>query len=315
MFTQYLPERSEGWYIDHSAADGVERLFQYRVPPTHPDLVLVIGQSTAHMLQDWWRAVWIAGAVWAMLTLAVLALSWQLMRQWALNGTHQALMREQSRSLRELSRHILQAQEGERARIARELHDELGQSLTALKINLQSAQRFPAQDAAQALQDNLRIVDDTLAQVRALALALRPSILDNLGLQAALAWVGQQVAQRAGFAFQLQWEGLPARLSEPLETCCFRIAQEALTNVARHARAQHVWMTLRRDGAALVMQVHDDGVGMDLARDGAESDAPTLGLAGMRERAALVGGHLSIESQAGQGCTITLRCALQGAER
>lgn len=311
LFKDYLAEQSEGWYIDHSAVDGVERLFQYRVPPSHPQLVVVVTQSTRFMLGHWWRAVVIGAAVWLTLALVVGVLTQQLLRQWALNRTAQTLMREQSRGLRELSQRILQAQEDERARIARELHDELGQSLTALKINLQSAQRYPQQDAQAAQQDNLRIVEDTITQVRTLALALRPSILDNLGLPAALQWMGHQIAQRAGFAFALQTSELQARLCEPLETCCFRIAQESLTNIARHAKAQHAWITLHREHNELVMRVQDDGVGMDLA--GTTHPPATLGLAGMRERAALVQGTLTIESQSGQGCTITLRCPLQGA--
>lgn len=311
LFRDFLPERSEGWYIDQSAADGIERLYQYRVPPSHPDLVVLVGQSTQRLLDGWWKTAVAGMLAWLAPALVVATMAGQLVQQWELNRTAQDLMCEQSRELRELSQRILQAQEAERARIARELHDELGQSLTALKINLQSAQRFPAHDTAQALQDNLRIVDDTIGQVRALALALRPSILDNLGLRAALQWMGQQVAQRAGFDFSLQPGDAEVRLSEPLETCCFRIAQEALTNIARHAHARHAWITLRHEGTELVMQVQDDGVGMNLAVQ--NHNAPTLGLAGMRERAALVQGTLGIESKPGQGCTITLRCPLRAA--
>lgn len=311
LFKDYLPEQSEGWYIDHSAADGVERLYQFRVPPSHPSLVVLVGQSTGRLLSGWWKAVAVAMVAWTALALVVGVLTRQLLRQWAMNRTAQELMREQSCNLRELSQRILQAQEQERGRISRELHDELGQSLTALKINLQSAQRFPTHDTAQALQDNLRIVDDTIAQVRALALALRPSILDNLGLQAALQWMGQQMARRAGLAFALESDDLPERLSEPLETACFRIAQEALTNIARHAHAQHAWVTLKREGSELVMRVQDNGQGMEQA--GVTNHRATLGLAGMRERAALVQGTLAIESANGRGCTITLRCPLQAA--
>lgn len=309
LFKDFLPEQTEGWYIDHSAADGVQRLYQFYVPPTHPSLVVLVGQSTDRILGGWWQVVTIAASAWIALAIVVGLLTHQLLRQWAMNRAAQALMHDQARSLRELSQRILQAQEQERGRIARELHDELGQSLTALKINLQSAQRFPTHDTAQALQDNLRIVDDTIAQVRALALALRPSILDNLGLQAALQWIGQQMAQRAGFAFALQSDDLPTRLREPLETACFRIAQEALTNIARHAHATHVCIRLHREHHELVMLIQDDGVGMNLAAQ--TQRAPTVGLAGMRERAALVQGTLVIESQPGHGCTITLRCPIQ----
>lgn len=222
--------------------------------------------------------------------------------------TEQAL-RESAAKLQVMSRRVINAQEAERRRVASELHDELGQSLTAVKINLQSGARFKNRSADDVNQENIRIVEDTLQQVRRLALALRPSILDNLGLVPALGWLGKQMAQRADFAFEYFPVALPQRLSPELETTCFRIVQEGITNIARHAHATQVTLSLQLTGDMLVIRLIDNGAGFDaaLVRSAAESGHS----AGMLERADLVGGHLEVDSAPGEGCTLTLHCPLQ----
>lgn len=213
-------------------------------------------------------------------------------------------------ALKRLSRQLLDAQEGERRAIARELHDELGQALQALKINLQTAQRFP-QNSGQRLQESIGIVDQTLQQVRNLSLDLRPSLLDDLGLVAALEWYVDRQAQRVGFVGHFTATPHDLRVDPALETVCFRVVQEALTNVVRHAQAQRVWVAVERSDSELHLQVRDDGVGFDVlsARERAVRGG-SFGLLGMRERVELIGGSLEMTSVLTQGTTICVRFPL-----
>lgn len=232
----------------------------------------------------------------------------------------QAALRNHARQLQVLSARVLAAQEAERRRVAIELHDELGQTLTAIKINLQMLER--REPGATLVAENLRIADDALQQVRRIAMALRPALLDDLGLAPALRWLGQQAAQRGGFAFDFNWALVPERLAGELETACFRIVQEALTNIARHAQAKRVQVDVHHDGADhLLLCVQDNGVGFDpiaqRTRTHAQAhvgDGDGMGLLGMQERAALIGGELQIESAPGQGCLLRLRCPLRRPE-
>jgi PAS domain S-box-containing protein len=209
--------------------------------------------------------------------------------------------------LQSLSRRLLELQEAERRHIARELHDEIGQALTALKINLQALQRLPDTTSfVPRLVDSINIVDRTLRQVRALSLNLRPSMLDDLGLGAALRWYADQQAQRAGLHIQFLAEPLEERLEPTLETTCFRIAQEALTNIVRHAKAQSIAVELRHEQGLLHLMVRDDGIGFDLQAvqrhliDGVAS----MGLLGMEERASLIGGRIELKSGSGEGTEV-----------
>lgn len=216
------------------------------------------------------------------------------------------------RQLKALSRRILEVQEIERRRVALELHDELGQSLTAIKINLQMQERFRDEFPRDANADNIRIVDDALKQVRRLALALRPSMLDDLGLAPALHWMAGQNSERFGFSVQFTAARRSERLMPEIETACFRIAQEALTNVARHAQAKHVEIDLRYENDKVVLYVRDDGCGFDSAAMYERAVVGgSLGVLGMQERAMLIGGQLDIESTPGLGSTIRLSCPIQ----
>jgi PAS domain S-box-containing protein len=221
-------------------------------------------------------------------------------------------LREKTNQLQLLSRRVLETQETERRRIAHELHDELGQALTAIKINLQMRERFPKQSHEELNTENLRIVDDALQQVRRLALALRPSMLDDLGLLPALRWIAEQTAVRSGFAVEFDTAFPEVRLAPEIETACFRIVQESLTNIVRHAQAQRVEIALHRTGNALVLCIQDDGCGFDVASmRGRAVAGGSLGVLGMQERAELIGGQLDIESTPGQGSTVRLRCPLR----
>lgn len=230
---------------------------------------------------------------------------------------HQAEVKLQTATtqLQALARRVLQVQELERRRVAMELHDELGQSLTAIKINLQSQMRFGAQQSDHLNAENVRIVEDALQQVRRIALALRPSMLDDLGLAPALRWMTEQTASRSGFTAELHTEIAQARLLPDVETACFRIAQEALSNIVRHAQAQHVVVGVRRVDQSLVLSIQDDGVGFDVAAMSDRAKAgKSLGVLGMQERATLVGGVLAIQSTPGKGSALHFECPWRTSE-
>ena len=214
--------------------------------------------------------------------------------------------------MRTLSRQLLKAQEEERRRIARELHDEIGQSLTAVRINLQRAMTSPDPSSTSSyLRESDELIDQVLQQVRHISLDLRPSMLDDLGLVASVRWQLDRTARLAGFVGHFTANPPEIRLPPEMETECFRIAQEALTNVVRHAGARQVDVALSRHGERLDLIVHDDGAGFDVAaahRHAARGGS--LGLLGMQERAALLGGRITIEAGPGLGTKVHLRVPL-----
>ena len=221
-------------------------------------------------------------------------------------------LRQHARQLKTLSQRVLEVQEAERRYVAIELHDELGQLLTAIKINLQSSERFKDQVPGEHNAENIRIVEDALQQVRRLALALRPSMLDDLGLLPALRWMAEQSATRNGFAVTFYIDRLPDRLAPDIEVACFRIVQEALTNIARYAQAKLVEINLLQEGQTMVLIVKDDGCGFDVVAMRADALAGgSIGVLGMQERAELIGGQFNIESAPGQGSTVRLHFPLR----
>jgi PAS domain S-box-containing protein len=216
---------------------------------------------------------------------------------------------EQREQVRALSAKLVEAQETERRMIARELHDEIGQVLSAVNANLHAIQLSNdrvTQDTR--LRESINLVDDALVRVRDLSLDLRPSLLDDFGLVAALEWLVEQQAGRSGFAAKFISEPRHMRFSSSLETTVFRVAQIALTNIVRHARAQHVHVELRQGDAELELVVRDDGPGFDVhkALEDASRGA-TLGLASMQERVRLAGGQVEIKAAPGQGTEIRAR--------
>lgn len=224
----------------------------------------------------------------------------------------EAMLRQSEVQLRALSRRVLEVQEAERRLVAIELHDQLGQSLTAIKINLQANAHLQDQEVSEQTSENIRIVDDALQQVRSLALSLRPPMLDDLGLVPALRWMAGQHSERSGFVTNLYAARLPGRLDPDIEVACFRIVQEALTNIARYARPTTVAIILSDLGSDLVLSVQDDGCGFDVDASRAKALAgKSVGVLGMEQRAGLVGGSLVIESTPGSGSTVRLRCPLR----
>jgi PAS domain S-box-containing protein len=211
--------------------------------------------------------------------------------------------------LRRLSGSIMAGQEKERTAIARELHDELGQVLTALRMDaVWLLKRLKEKDArasdrAQAMCD---LIDKTIDEVRSIALRLRPGVLDDLGLTAALEWYTTDFEERTGIVCVLKHSDVP-KVENIVATAAYRIVQEALTNVARHTSASHVDVTLQRKEDFLTLAVVDNGGGFNVA-DFGESEG--LGLAGMRERASLAGGILEIRSRPGKGTQVYCRLPL-----
>ena len=224
--------------------------------------------------------------------------------------------RQAEEGLHTLSRQVLDAQESERRRLARELHDEIGQALTALKFNLHAAQRQP-DTLKTRLDDSLGIVDYTLQQVRNLSLDLRPSMLDELGLVAAVNWYMGRQAERGGFTAHIKADTLPPDLCPTIATTCFRVVQEAVTNVIRHAHAEDIWIDLQQTATTVTLTLRDNGGGFDVpaAQERAALGA-SMGLPGMQERVRLVGGQMRIDSAPGQGTEIyvDLPLTMKGAQ-
>jgi PAS domain S-box-containing protein len=213
-------------------------------------------------------------------------------------------LRRSRRALRELSASVVESREEERRRIARELHDELGQRLTALKIDLTSLASqgtLAGNDARVAGMQAM--LDDTLASVRRISSDLRPLMLDDLGLTAAIEWLARETSQRIGIPVHTRLPVADLAIDARVATALYRMVQEALTNVARHAQAQSVEVDLREDRDQLVLCVVDDGIGMS---ERALQRAGSFGLMGMRERAYMLGGQIEVVARPGGGTRLTV---------
>ena len=212
--------------------------------------------------------------------------------------------------MRTLSQRLVQVQEAERRHIARELHDQVGQALTGLIFELEVCRRLPPPDQDKRITRAQELANELIAQVRNLSLVLRPTILDDLGLLPALLWHFERYTDSTGVRVSFDYTGLERRFPAEVETAAYRVAQEALTNVARHAEVReatvHVWADLEM----LCVQVEDRGAGFD-AKAASEKHTSS-GVAGMRERALLLGGELNIESSPGGGARLTAEFPLHG---
>jgi signal transduction histidine kinase len=205
-------------------------------------------------------------------------------------------------------RRVVDAQELERKRLARELHDETGQALTSILLGLKPLELSVGSDEAREAVSELReLVVQTLQDVRRLAVELRPSALDDFGLVPAIERLADTFRERSGMEVDVEVQIGDERLPGPVETTLYRIVQEALTNIAKHAGARHVSIILARKNGAIAALVEDDGAGFDAS---AEADGG-LGLVGMRERVRLVGGVLRIESTPGSGTTLLAEVPVQ----
>lgn len=214
-------------------------------------------------------------------------------------------LRESQQQLRQLSASLQTLREEERTRIARELHDELGQVLTALKMDLSWMRaRFSSDQAVLSLQAEsmAKMIDATVLAVRRIASDLRPWLLDELGLSAAIEWLLEDFGKRSGIEYTLRRSHDEFDFDSQCATAIFRILQESLTNVARHAQASKVAVALLDTGDEIVLSIKDNGKGMDANAD--KKSGISYGLLGIRERAYALGGELKIESSPGQGTLV-----------
>jgi two-component system sensor histidine kinase UhpB len=220
----------------------------------------------------------------------------------------QETLRQSSEEIQALSHRLVELQESERKELARELHDRVGQSLTALNINLAVLREgFPHDDPdiSSRLDDSATLLESTMQAITNLVSDLRPPMLDDHGLRQALDWYAHQFSARSGIAVSVRASKPDPRVGADVEIALFRVAQEALNNVAKHSRASGVVIALGYQGSEYVMSVADDGVGLG-AREG-RVDRPALGMVTMRERAQAVGGRFQIESLPGGGTQLTVR--------
>jgi PAS domain S-box-containing protein len=211
--------------------------------------------------------------------------------------------------LRGLSARLVEAQEAERRHIARELHDEVGQVLTRLRMTLQMSSRQEPGALRASLDQAQQLIGRLMDQIQDLSLALRPTMLDDLGLVPALLWHIEHYRQQTGIQVQFEQSAADRRFAPQVETAAYRIVQEALTNVARHSGAQAVAVHVGIDNSTLTVQIEDAGAGFEVAAMWATRVAS--GLSGMRERAELLGGELTVESAPGAGTQITAELPLR----
>lgn len=207
------------------------------------------------------------------------------------------------RQMQALSQRLVEAQESERRNIAGELHDEIGQMLTGLKLLLDTMDPLFSHDVAHRVEQAQAMVNDLIASVRKLSLDLHPAMLDDLGLHPALLWLYERYSLQTGIQVAFDHHGLDQRFLPEVEMAAFRIVQEALTNVARHAHVNQVTAEVRANQDTLRAKIEDHGIGF--TRTAVSNGAFSMGLTGMRERAVSLGGRLTVESASGIGTCVT----------
>ena len=208
------------------------------------------------------------------------------------------------RRLQVLSRRLVETQETERRAIAGELHDEVGQVLTGLKLMLEIGENLPSETVPDIFNRAQELVNELMEKVSALSLELRPPMLDELGMMPALLWQIRRFTLRTNIDIDIQHSGIiDKRLAPEIETAAYRIIQEALTNIARHAYVDKALLILDMQQNKLIIKIEDNGKGFDI--NTAMDRADSYGLIGMQERAEMVGGQLAVQSSQGKGTTIS----------
>lgn len=259
---------------------------------------------------------------WRTFGIAVLAtLCIALLSAVHVNRVERRLRHEQEKDartaaeLQRLSAKLVSAQEEERRTIARELHDEIGQVLTVIKMELSHAQRqiVSGGGSLNLLDDARSITDRALHAVRDISHFLHPPLLDDLGLSAAVDWYVQSINKRHELRVELNAENMAARLPAEIEVALYRIVQEGLTNVLRHAHARRCIVELVRSPSGVRVTIRDDGVGFNPAAPRDPEASPGLGLVGIRERVSQLGGDLHIDSTPGRGTVLTAEFSIPGA--
>ena len=207
---------------------------------------------------------------------------------------------------RAIDRRLLASEEAERRRIARVLHEDVGQLLTAVRLDLQRLDAVEPAARAPIIADSIGLVDQAMDTIRDLSVSLRPSVLDDLGLAAAVDWLLQRQAERAGYRGTLDDRLGETSIPDPVATAAYHVLREALTNIARHARAEQVWVELRSNHRFMSMTVRDDGAGFVVQEAQRRAERGTsLGILDMRETVARAGGTLTISSIPGDGASVT----------
>ena len=245
-----------------------------------------------------------------------IAIQRQKMEELELNEEQ---LRTSFEQLRQLSAHLQSVREEERTRISREIHDELGQMLTVLKMDISLLQRKlqvvgvngSTGEMVHELQSMSGLVDSTIQSVRRIATDLRPEILDELGLKDAIEWEAEIFQSRASIGTAFHSNIDEVALDRDRSTAIFRVFQESLTNVARHSSATNVVINLLRDGDSYLLEIRDNGRGIT---ERELSGPKSLGLLGMRERALFIGGEITIQGKQGEGTTMTLRIPIRGRD-
>ena len=228
---------------------------------------------------------------------------------WASDLTRR--LRRAEGSLRSVHRQTLNAQEVERNRIARELHDEFAQELTALRFLLERIGKASL-DERPRVAEGINLVDSLIERSRDLSMSLRPMMLDDIGLLPALGELAHRYTERTGVSANIQHNGIGDRFPQEIETAVYRIVQEGLTNVARHAKADEVSINLSSSGGSLTVLIEDRGVGFDW--DAASAVGTHAGLQGISERAGLLGGRFTVDSSPGRGTRLEVVLPQTGAK-
>lgn len=274
--------------------EGLDQLVVYQRLTAHP-VTIFAAVPMSYVRANWWSRVKVPTILVLALVLIGIATYWLVINQ---RYEKRRFIRKQAQ-LQDVAQGVIVAQEQERARISHELHDEVGQSLTALKITLNRAQQNLSnrERVEQALVAGQRMLEGLMNDVRAISYRLRPAEIDQLGLVAALRSHLDKAIRPLGQNVTL-FENLgEARLSPDLELCCFRVVQEALTNCLRHAKASTIVVSLIFEAPRLRLSIKDDGCGFDVARYcSSKKDSTSLGLVGMRERVVANGGVFQIRT-------------------
>jgi signal transduction histidine kinase len=266
-----------------------------------------VANRHAELRQDLYRLLWIGMMLGLLVALPAV---YRLRRMEQRSDEERRVAEEAERRMRELSQQLVATQEEERKKLSRELHDHVGQVLTGLRMELGSIDRLRSPtDAplARAVAESRQLVDSMVRTVRDLALGLRPSMLDDFGLQPALEWHVRDFTRRYGMPVDLTVSGQLAALPEPYATCIYRIVQEALTNCVRHASANQIRIAVTDDSEGLSVIIADDGVGIH-----PERRKSGLGLRGIEERVRDLSGTLDIESAPGAGTSLSIRIPIHG---
>ena len=219
-----------------------------------------------------------------------------------LNALLDTLTEDRARE-RKLAAQVISAQDGERARVARELHDSTAQTITAILLQLGAAARESTSEPLNARIATLReLAAEALEEVRSMSHTMHPRVLDDLGLAAALEWLARQAREQGPMTVDVDAGEVSVPIPPSIAAALYRVAQEALRNAARHANASRVDIRLRQNGADAMLEIEDDGVGFDVAQ--AEKRRPGMGMFSMRERVGLVNGRLAVDSVRGRGTSI-----------